>query len=211
MHLLAALQNPAFIAILALVLAVVWMLRDETDKTRPLLVIALTVNLFYGFFLTLFMGREGALLPWKYDHVLYRIDAALGLPAYVIAQPLQVRRREADRIEAPDRCQAEAYRRRTQIVAAGCRVLHDHPDADQADEIPVHLCRGDAGALRERRERLCFARGEQRLQNGERGFDRVNAAVPARQRYFSIGSRTLGYVAISVFWYLPSTFSTRRM
>lgn len=89
MHLLAALQNPAFIAILALVLAVVWMLRDETDKTRPLLVIALTVNLFYGFFLTFFMGREGALLPWKYDHVLFRIDAALGLPAYAIAQPLQ--------------------------------------------------------------------------------------------------------------------------
>lgn len=89
MHLLAALQNPAFVAILALVLAVVWMLRDETDKTRPLLVIALTVNLFYGFFLTLFMGREGALLPWKYDFVLFRIDSALGLPTYVVAQPLQ--------------------------------------------------------------------------------------------------------------------------
>lgn len=89
MHLLAALQNPAFVAILALILAVIWMLRDETDKSRPLLVIALTVNLFYGFFLTLFMGREGALLPWKYDHVLFRIDAALGLPAYLIARPLQ--------------------------------------------------------------------------------------------------------------------------
>ncbi len=30
-------------------------------------------------------------------------------------------------------------------------------------------------------------------------------------RYFSSGSRTLGYVAISVFWYFPSTLSTRRM
>lgn len=89
MHVLAALQNPALVAIVALMLAVVWMLRDETDKSRALLVMALTVNLFYGFFLTLFMGREGALLPWKYDHVLFRMDEALGLPAYVAARPLQ--------------------------------------------------------------------------------------------------------------------------
>jgi hypothetical protein len=55
------------IGLLALFLALVWMLRDDKDKTRPILVFALVLNLFYGFLLTVVMGKEDGLLPWKYD------------------------------------------------------------------------------------------------------------------------------------------------
>jgi PAP2 superfamily len=74
---------------MALFLSVIWMLRDEKDKTRPLLVFALILNLFFGFLLTVFMSREGGLLPWKYDHVLFELDRALGVTAAPIARSLQ--------------------------------------------------------------------------------------------------------------------------
>jgi hypothetical protein len=83
------LLSPAMISLAALVLAIVWMLRDESDRTRPLLVIALVVNLFYGFLLQFVMGRENGLVPWKFDYVLARLDGALGLPATAIAPLLQ--------------------------------------------------------------------------------------------------------------------------
>ncbi len=89
MHLLLVLLNPGVIGVLALFLSIIWMLRDEKDKTRPLLVFALILNLFFGFLLTIFMSREGGLLPWKYDHVLFALDRALGLTAAPIAGALQ--------------------------------------------------------------------------------------------------------------------------
>jgi len=89
MRLLTMLFNPAIIGLLALVLSVVWMMRDERDKTRPMLVLALTLNLFYGFLLTVFMAREGSMFPMKYDPVLFRLDTALGVSAASIAIPLQ--------------------------------------------------------------------------------------------------------------------------
>ncbi|HUY95683.1 MAG TPA: phosphatase PAP2 family protein [Terracidiphilus sp.] len=90
MHALVAfLLNPAAISLGALILAIVWMLRDESDRTRPLLVIALVVNLFYGFLLQYVMGSENGLVPWKYDFVLARLDGALGIAAARIAPALQ--------------------------------------------------------------------------------------------------------------------------
>ncbi|MGP8173222.1 MAG: hypothetical protein ACLP7O_01585 [Terracidiphilus sp.] len=90
MHLLLALLfNPAIMGLLALFLSVLWMLKDERDKTRPMLVFALTLNLFFGFLLTVVMSREGGLLPWKYDYVLFQMDGALGVSAASIARPLQ--------------------------------------------------------------------------------------------------------------------------
>ncbi len=89
MRLIQIIFDSPILGILALFLAVVWMLRDQKDKTRPLLVFALVLNLFYGFLLTIVMGREGALFPWKYDYVLFRMDQALGIPAASIARPLQ--------------------------------------------------------------------------------------------------------------------------
>jgi hypothetical protein len=89
MRLLAIVTNPAILGTAALFLSVVWMLRDEKDKTRPMLVFALTMNLFFGFMLTFFMGREGGLLPWKYDHVLAAMDASLGVQAAPIARFLE--------------------------------------------------------------------------------------------------------------------------
>jgi hypothetical protein len=89
MQLTSVLLNPAFVATLALFLSVLWMLRDPKDKTRPMLVFALVLNLFYGFLLTTLMGREGSLFPWKYDHILFAMDQSLGLEAARIAGPLQ--------------------------------------------------------------------------------------------------------------------------
>jgi hypothetical protein len=89
MHLLAILTNPAIIGIVALFLSVVWMLRDQADKTRPMLVFALALNLFFGYLLTVFMSREGSLLPLKFDHVLAVLDGALGVSAASIARPLE--------------------------------------------------------------------------------------------------------------------------
>ncbi|MDR3754474.1 MAG: phosphatase PAP2 family protein, partial [Terracidiphilus sp.] len=83
------LINPSTIAIIALLLSVIWMLRDEKDRARIELVFALVLNLFYGVFLNIFMGREGAAFPWKFDHVLFRLDASLGIQAACIARPLQ--------------------------------------------------------------------------------------------------------------------------
>jgi hypothetical protein len=83
------LLNPSIIAVIALFLSILWMLRDEKDKARVELVFALVLNLFYGVFLNIFMAREGAVFPWKFDYVLFRLDAALGIQAASIARPLQ--------------------------------------------------------------------------------------------------------------------------
>ena len=88
MRVLDVLLHPAFMAITALFLSIVWMLRDEKDKTRVGLVFALLINLFYGVLCTLFMKGEGSAFPWKYDHVLARLDGSLGVEATVIARAL---------------------------------------------------------------------------------------------------------------------------
>ena len=86
---LHALLNPNIIVLVALFSSIVWMLRDEKDKTRPLLVIAFVVNLFYGFLLSTVMGTENGLVPWKYDYVLENLDRALGVTATRLALALQ--------------------------------------------------------------------------------------------------------------------------
>jgi hypothetical protein len=89
MRLTALLLNPALFGTLTLFLATLWMVRNPKDKARPLLVFALVLNLFYGFLLTVFMKAEGSLFPWKFDQVLFRIDAAFGIQAVTLARPLQ--------------------------------------------------------------------------------------------------------------------------
>jgi hypothetical protein len=89
MRLIAILLNPALTGTLALFLAAVWMVRDPRDKTRPLLVFALVLNLFYGFLLTVCMQREGSVFPWKFDYILFHLDQSLGIDAASIARPLQ--------------------------------------------------------------------------------------------------------------------------
>jgi len=89
---LSILSNPAVIGLMAVFLSVIWMLRDENDRTRPFLVLALVVNLFYGWLLSFVMGRENGLVPWKYDFVLRGLDDALAVPTAHIAgmsQPLR--------------------------------------------------------------------------------------------------------------------------
>jgi len=89
MKVVAVLLNPSIFALVALLASVVWMLRDEKDKTRPLVVIALVLNLLYPWLFTLVLGGEEGLLPWKYDHMLFRLDASLGVSAASLALPLQ--------------------------------------------------------------------------------------------------------------------------
>jgi PAP2 superfamily len=89
MRIVHILLSPPILGLVALFLSVIWMLRDTKDKTRPLLVFALVLNLFYGFLLTTFMSTEGGLFPWKFDHVLLCVDRSLGLQAASIARPLQ--------------------------------------------------------------------------------------------------------------------------
>ena len=83
------LLSPPMMAIISLLLAVIWMLRDEKDKARIELVFGLVVNLFYGVFLNICMSREGSIFPWKFDRVLFCLDESLGIQAASIARPLQ--------------------------------------------------------------------------------------------------------------------------
>ncbi|MFZ2024544.1 MAG: phosphatase PAP2 family protein [Terracidiphilus sp.] len=76
---------PALIGIGPIILALIWMLKDQKDKIRAQLVIALILNFFYGLLLEIFMGHEGSLLPWKYDNILLHIDASLGIRAIAVA------------------------------------------------------------------------------------------------------------------------------
>ena len=89
MRLIAILLTPSMLDVLMLFLSAIWMLRDQKDKTRPLLVFALAVNLVYGYLFTILMGEEGSLLPWKYDHILWHIEQSFGLQAASIALPFQ--------------------------------------------------------------------------------------------------------------------------
>jgi PAP2 superfamily len=89
MRLLSILSSPALIGTSAIFLSVVWMIRNQKDTVRPMLVFALVLNLIFGTLLHLFMGTEGSLLPWKYDHILIRLDGSLGFSAAAIARPLQ--------------------------------------------------------------------------------------------------------------------------
>ena len=89
MTILLHLLNSAAIWLVALFLAVLWMLKDQKDKTRPILVFALVINLIYGWLLSVVLGKEDGLLPWKYDLILFHMDQALGLSAAAVALPLQ--------------------------------------------------------------------------------------------------------------------------
>lgn len=79
------LQNPEMFFLTILMLAVVWMLRDEKDRVRVFLVLALILNLFWGYLLTVFMDRADGLLQWKYDYALDRMDGALGASSAAVA------------------------------------------------------------------------------------------------------------------------------
>jgi PAP2 superfamily len=89
MRVINIIFHPAIIAIMALFLSVIWMLRDQKDKTRVHLVFALVLNLFYGVLLNILMGHEGSLFPLKFDRVLLHIDQTIGIPAPLIASHLQ--------------------------------------------------------------------------------------------------------------------------
>jgi hypothetical protein len=81
MRFLALLFNSPIVGLLALFAAIVWMIRNDKDKVRPMLVIGLTLNLIFGALLTIGMSRENSLFPVKYDYILFLLDKALGVSA----------------------------------------------------------------------------------------------------------------------------------
>jgi len=68
-----------------------WSGCSGTKRTRPVpcSFFALVLNIFFGLLLTVFMSREGSLLPFKFDYVLAVVDGALGVSAASIARPLE--------------------------------------------------------------------------------------------------------------------------
>ncbi len=89
MRVISFLLTPAIMGAIALFFSIIWMLRNEKDKSRAMLVLALILNLFFGSLLTFFMGKEGSLLPLKYDYILFHLDKALGVQTAAIAAPLR--------------------------------------------------------------------------------------------------------------------------
>jgi hypothetical protein len=91
MRVISFLLTPAIMGVIALFFSIIWMLRNEKDKSRAMLVLALILNLFFGSLLSFFMGKEGSLLPLKYDYILFHLDKALGMQTAAIAAPLRAR------------------------------------------------------------------------------------------------------------------------
>ena len=89
MRLLGLLLNPGTVAMLALFASVVWMLKDEKDKSRPFVVFALVLNLVFPWLFSVVLGGEDSYFSGRYDHILARIDDSLGASAASIALPLQ--------------------------------------------------------------------------------------------------------------------------
>ena len=89
MRMLGLLLNPGTVAMLALFASVVWMLKDEKDKSRPFVVFALVLNLLFPWLFSVVLGGENSYFPGRYDHILARIDDSLGASAASIALPLQ--------------------------------------------------------------------------------------------------------------------------
>jgi hypothetical protein len=89
LKILSLLLNPGTITLLSIIASILWMMKDEKDKSRPFIVIALVMSMLYPALFTLVLGGEENLFPWKYDHVLVQLDASLGVSAASIALPLQ--------------------------------------------------------------------------------------------------------------------------
>jgi hypothetical protein len=87
---MTVLLSPAVVGIVMFFASIIWMLRDEKDRSRPILAAAVLTNLVYGAVLNAVMGQADSYFPWKYDYYLYRIDAILGFSAPAIARSLPV-------------------------------------------------------------------------------------------------------------------------
>lgn len=89
MRFLSLVWNSQVVSILSLFAAIIWMLRNEKDKVRVYLVLALLLNLFFGLLLNVGMSEENSLFPMKYDWILFHLDEGLGITATSVARHLQ--------------------------------------------------------------------------------------------------------------------------
>jgi PAP2 superfamily len=79
------LLNPVIIQLGLLIACAGWVLKDEKDKSRQVLFLALLANLFYFGLFTAFMATANSVLHWKYDYYLLCVDRALGVSAAGVA------------------------------------------------------------------------------------------------------------------------------
>lgn len=89
MSLRALLLSPVSIHIALLIACGVWVLRDEKDKSRQILFLALLVNLFYRVLFGAFMNTANGVLRWKYDYYLASVDKILGVSTAPVALAFQ--------------------------------------------------------------------------------------------------------------------------
>jgi len=83
------LLSPVGIHIALLIACGVWVLRDEKDRSRQILFLALLVNLFYRVLFGAFMNTANGVLHWKYDYYLASLDRVLGVSTAAVALGLQ--------------------------------------------------------------------------------------------------------------------------
>ena len=78
-------SHPAITFLVLLIACTAWVLRDEKDKSRQVLWLALLVSLIYLGLFDAFMAKANSLLHWKYDYYLLCLDRALGISSAGVA------------------------------------------------------------------------------------------------------------------------------
>ena len=79
------LLTPAFGKLISLIVVGGWVLKDEKDKSRQILFLALVAGLFYQGIFNAFMAKANSLMHWKYDYYLFGVDGALGISSGRVA------------------------------------------------------------------------------------------------------------------------------
>src|SRR6516225_5691364 len=90
MLLIHFLLNPATAKLIMLIACGTWVLRDERDKNRQVLFVALVVGMLYQGIYATFMAAANSQFHWKYDYYLLSLDRALGISADRVALALLV-------------------------------------------------------------------------------------------------------------------------
>jgi hypothetical protein len=83
------MPSSGVLGMLTLLAALVWIALDAGDKRRPRVFLFVALIPVYGWICDRVLRAENALMPEKFDGVLYRVDQALGLAPAAIAEWLQ--------------------------------------------------------------------------------------------------------------------------
>jgi hypothetical protein len=76
---------PALGKLISLIVVGAWVLKDEKDKSRQVLFLAVVAGLLYQGIFNAFMSKANSLIHWKYDYYLFEVDRALGISSGGVA------------------------------------------------------------------------------------------------------------------------------